>query len=184
MTEEDAWYLEYRERWRPSRVRLLLIGESAPDPRASDRRFFYAPEVSRADNLFRGVTAALYPDVSLASGQPKSPVHERLLRDGVFLIDLVPHPVNALASKARRAALLENVAGCLDVVAELEPEGVIVCHGPTFAALAPGMRRRGLPLLHERALPFPLGNWRADFIHGVRAALADSSLADLAPHDG
>jgi hypothetical protein len=58
--EDDYDYDELRERYRPGRVVLLLIGESAPDPAGAARRFFYAPTLTRHDNLFRGVIGALY----------------------------------------------------------------------------------------------------------------------------
>lgn len=52
------WYTALREAHRPDAFRLLLIGESAPDPGDSKRRFFYAPTLTPADNLFRGVVLA------------------------------------------------------------------------------------------------------------------------------
>jgi hypothetical protein len=52
----------------------LLIGESAPDARATERRFFYAPTLTAADNLFRGVVAALYEPIPPGrSGGQKAP---------------------------------------------------------------------------------------------------------------
>jgi len=39
---------------------LVLIAESAPDRRAVDRPFFYAPTLTGADNLFRGVLLSLF----------------------------------------------------------------------------------------------------------------------------
>jgi hypothetical protein len=52
---ELLWYAELREAHRPERIRVLLVGESAPDPGDSERRFFYAPLLDRRDNLYRGV---------------------------------------------------------------------------------------------------------------------------------
>jgi hypothetical protein len=73
---EDTWYAELRERYRPEHVKLLLIGESAPDPGAAERRFFYAPTLTSADNLFRGVVLALYdhrfPPGSAGSSVPRA----------------------------------------------------------------------------------------------------------------
>ena len=40
-------------------VRLLLICESAPESDAAESRFFYAPSLTGADSLFRGVVLAL-----------------------------------------------------------------------------------------------------------------------------
>jgi hypothetical protein len=57
---DPAWYEELRARYRPEHLRVLLIGESPPDPGAGERRFFYASTLSRYDNLYRGVAEALY----------------------------------------------------------------------------------------------------------------------------
>ncbi len=50
-----SWYTVLRDAHRPTRARLLLVGEFAPDPGATERRFFYDPILDRRDNLFRGV---------------------------------------------------------------------------------------------------------------------------------
>ena len=169
---DDPWYPQLRERWRPSRVRVLLIGESAPDPGTDDRRFFYAPALDRRDNLFRGVVHAFYGPIPRgSSGQPKEPWLECLKRDGVFLIDLVPYPVDKLRPAARRSARRERAADCASEAAALRPEGVIVCHGPTFEVLSPELHAAGATLLHDVPIPFPLGNHRAQFVSMVREAL-------------
>jgi hypothetical protein len=36
---EQVWYESLRDQWRPEQVRLLLIGESAPEPSGVNRRF-------------------------------------------------------------------------------------------------------------------------------------------------
>ena len=46
-------YAAQRLHYLPDQVRVLFIGESAPDPGAREARFFYHP-VLRIDNLFRG----------------------------------------------------------------------------------------------------------------------------------
>jgi hypothetical protein len=53
------WYEQLREQYRPTRLQVLLIGESPPDPGSGRRRFFYAPTL-QIDNLYRGVGQALY----------------------------------------------------------------------------------------------------------------------------
>ncbi len=47
-----AWYEELREQHRPSRLCVLLIAESPPDPGSGERRFFYSPALT-IDNLYR-----------------------------------------------------------------------------------------------------------------------------------
>jgi hypothetical protein len=170
---EPAWYDDLRRRWKPDAVRLLLVGESAPDPGAADRRFFYAPTLDQHDNLFRGVVAALYEPIPRGSaGKPKRPWLERLRADGVYLVDLVPFPVDKLPTGERRRARREHVPALIRQVQALDPAGVIVCHAPTFSDAAPALRVARVPLLHDDPLPFPLGNMRTAFVVGVRGALA------------
>lgn len=108
----ERWYAELRAKYRPPRVRLLLIGESAPDPRDAERRFFYAPTLAAADNLFRGVVEGLYghrfPRGS--AGCSKTAWLDRLREDGVFLIDLVPFPVNGLETRERAHARRDHAS--------------------------------------------------------------------------
>lgn len=175
---EDSWYADLRAAHRPSRVRLLLVGESAPDRRSGERRFFYAPLLDRRDNLFRGVVLALYghrfPPGS--AGTPKAPWLDRMVRDGAYLIDLVPYPVNGLPPGERARARRDHVLAAVEAALSLDPTGVIVCHTECFRVLSPPMREAGLPLLHHAPLPFPLGHLRSRFVEGVREALTAGGL--------
>lgn len=178
---ENPWYSDLRENWKPARVRLLLIGESPPDNGGDPerRRFFYAEPLSHADNLFRSVVQALYGSGKLTKGDPKAPWLERLRNDGVYLIDLAARPVNSLGSTARRQARRDGVEACITRATQLDPEGIIVCHTPSYDVLAAPLRAAGLPLLHDEPIPFPLGNTRARFIDMMRDA-----VAMLPPQDG
>jgi hypothetical protein len=169
-----AWYAELREDHRPDDIQLLLIGESAPDPGLAEPRFFYAPTLTAADNLFRGVVLALYDHrFPLGSaGLSKAPWLDQLERDGVFLIDLVPYPVNSRRSGERAKARRDAVPDAVKLAKDLSPKGIIICHDPTFRAMAPSLLAADLPVLHDSPIPFPLGNKRAEFAAAVRTALS------------
>jgi hypothetical protein len=169
-------YRQLRERWKPEPVRLLLIAESAPDPGAAELRFFYAPTLTAHDNLFRGVILALDGRSPGRAGDLKRPWLQALRDDGVYLIDLVPFPVNSLASRDRKRALRDHAEECVAEAAACDPQAIAVCHGPTFDALRPALLDARLPLIHEQPLPFPLGNWREQFASGLRAAAARAGL--------
>lgn len=170
---EQVWFESMRDQWRPAPVRLLLVGESAPDFSGDQRRFFYAPTVSQYDNLFRGVIEALYGHSGLRKGEDRAPWLERLRTDGVYLIDLVPYPVNGLTAQDRRRARQDHVDSCVAAIDRLAPDGVVICHAPTFRELREPLRRTGARLLHDQPIPFPLGNQRARFVAAVRAAVRD-----------
>jgi hypothetical protein len=167
-----AWYEQLRQQYRPDRLEVLLVGESPPDPGAGPRRFFYAPTLSR-DNLYRGVAQAVYgqqPDVQLVD---KPAVLRRLQADGFWLIDAVDRPVNHLPPKPRRAAITAAVPQLVARCRDLAPRrGVIICHKVVYQLTTPSLRDADVRVLHDQPLPFPLGNWRAEFIAGLRRALS------------
>ncbi len=170
-----AWYEELRERYRPDVVRLVLIGESPPDPGDGERRFFYSPTLTY-DNLYRGVAAALYGDQAGFDPSAKPAVLDRLRKDGVWLIDAVEEPIDKRTTAARRREIAMAAPALVERVQRVAPTlGVVICHGVVFKQVAPAMRRAGVRVLHERPLPFPLGNWRADFGAGLRDALDRTS---------
>jgi hypothetical protein len=122
--------------------------------------------------LFRGVLLAFY-DVrpSVRDSRDKTSWLERLRDDGVFLIDLVPYPINGKSDAEKNQARRRHIDDCVSWADSLNPEGVIVCHDKCFKVLARPLRAAGLPLLHEYSIPFPLGNCRQDFADKVRAAV-------------
>lgn len=150
-----------------------MIAESAPADGgdSSQRRFFYAVDRLGPDNLFRGVVQAMYgasKDNMRRSG--KRPWLERLRDDGFFLIDLAPYPVNALSPAERWQVLNEAVPGCVLRASALSPEGVVVVKADLYGLLARPLVSAGLPLLQDRPISFPTGNWRSDFIRGFNQA--------------
>jgi hypothetical protein len=56
---------------------------------------------------------------------------------------------------------------------ELAPEiGVIICHGVVYEATAHRLRSAGIDVLRDSPIPFPLGDWRAEFVRRFREALS------------
>jgi hypothetical protein len=166
-----VWYEQAREQYLPDRLEVLLIGESPPDPGAGELRFFYAPTL-RIDNLYRGVAQALYGDHPEVDVADKLAVLRRLQADGFWLIDAVDRPINHLPPGPRRAAITAAVPQLVLRCRALAPRrGVIICHRVVFQLASSSLRDGGVTVLHDRPLPFPLGNWRAEFVAGFRRAL-------------
>lgn len=94
----------------------------------------------------------------------------------MFLIDLVPFPVDKLspdmseARRLRRAARKAHVAACIDAARSCQPAGVVICHAGVYQDAAAQMRSADLPLLHDESIPFPLYAGRGRFIAAMRAA--------------
>lgn len=167
-----AWYDELRGRYRPDRVRLLLVGESPPDPRSGERRYFYAPKLASADNLYRGVASALYGQEADFNLRDKPEVLGRMQRDGVWLIDATEMPINGKPTGERRRAIREGLDRLERRCKEIDPSvGVLICHTVVFREAATLLRTAGVRVLHNAPLPFPLGNHRARFVDETREAL-------------
>lgn len=173
LARRDAEYARLREFYRPSDIRVLFIGESPPefDP-YEEMRFFYSPNFTRHDNLYRGIAQAVYgsePEIDL---RDKPAVLKRLKRDGYWLIDAIEEPVNTLTPAERRQKLKEAVPDLVHRSRELKPwTGVVICHREVFRLASKSLAEAGVRVLHAKPLPFPVGNWRAAFVVGVRAAL-------------
>ncbi len=166
-----SWYERLRSKYRPKKTRILLIGESPPDPRSHERRFFFS-SVLKADNLYRSVAMALYGRERAFDVKHKVENLERMKRDGVWLLDAVSHPVNLHSKAERRRAIREGADYLVKRVKKLSPAtGVIICHSVVYRECADSLRQAGITVLHKKALPFPLGNTRAQFIAGMRSAL-------------
>lgn len=176
---EDPWYAERRARWKPDRVVLLLIAESAPDDGGDEtnRRFFYEERLTGHDGLFREVVKALYAPESLKSGpEAKRPWLQRLKDDGVFLVDLPPIPVNYQDPEERDAMLRSNLVATVDLARSLQPQGIVLVKQNVFELLAEALKAAGLHVLHQTALPFPASGWQKVFRERFQQATTNLGL--------
>jgi hypothetical protein len=133
-----AWYEELRKEYRPQTLRVLLIGESPPDPGDRARRFFYAPTLAKEDNLYRGVAKALYDHELDVRDKPA--VLARLRDHGFWLIDAVDEPINKKTRAERRRLIRARLADLVARAVELAPTGGTISatarlrgHGRTVA---------------------------------------------------
>lgn len=166
-------YSAERTRYLPqAAVKVLFVGESAPDPSVKQIRFFYHAVLRSADNLFRGIMLALYgADREKIASTPKTQWLKKFQGDGYYLEDLCEQPVNHLPALQRSQARRAAVPDLLRRIEALSPHGIIICHAGTYGDLVDQLRANRLPVLHREPIPFPLGNHRVRFAEAVRAAL-------------
>lgn len=173
---ENPWYEQLRASYRPDEISVVFVGESAPDPGGGRKRFFYSQELTH-DNLFRGLMLALYDARSGQLAEHKPEWLSGFKRDGFWLLDVVDRPINKLTVGKRSQARRKSAPGAIARIVEAQASmGVIVCHGPTFNDLVAAGAPDALDLLHDEPIPFPLGNWRNEFVEGVRKALAKADM--------
>lgn len=176
VVSEDSWYQERRARWKPEKVRLLLIAESAPDDGGdlANRRFFYDDNLTGRDSLFREVVRVLFDNPVLKSGPgAKVPWLEKLRDQGVYLIDLASVPVNYHSKSERAAALQQNIDATVALAAGLQPGGVVLVKQNVFDLLNEPIRAAGLRMLYDEFIPFPAsgqqGRFRERFSSAVKS---------------
>ncbi len=135
-----------RRRFRPVRLRLLLVGESPP----ASGRFFYQGDsgLYRAMlETFSAADAAITAETFLETFQSS----------GCYLIDLCPEPVDHLDASERRAVCRASEKPLSRTIARLQPPAIatVVRSIEGNVARAAALAEWQCPVTH---LPYP-GRW-------------------------
>lgn len=162
--ESSDGYERLRQQFRPrDRIRLLLVGESRP----AGGSFFYLAN----SNLFRATLEAWQAAFGpLAEGQS---LLNRLQSDKVWLYDLAPAPVNRLRGRPRRGAVQARSADLAALLAAESPEAVVVVKRSLGPIVREAMNDAQVPPDRLHVLPFPLYQWRAQYVAQLSALFHD-----------
>lgn len=167
-TRTEAWTRRTiaAQKYRPNRIRLLLVAESPP---ADEGRYFYFEDVTTADSLFEEVCGVLFEE---QPGPDKATALKELRRRGVFLVDLKP-------DAPRQSEKLEPyVAPLLLNLGTLAPEKIVLVGGEVHAAAYAAMEKAGLPVVDVR-IPSPASGHEVEFRQALRTALVRAELEKL-----
>jgi hypothetical protein len=151
---------------KPDQVRILLVGESAP---AGGSHYY------RANSILFGAIR----DAARRSARRPVPDGARFLtyaRDrGLWLVDLAARPVNNLDVDTRRDVVRRGIPRVSRLLAECDPEFVVAI-GTTYVASPAAVAVQRSKISTELiALPFPVRQWREDFVAGLARVLTRSS---------
>ncbi len=158
----SANFKHARRKYRPHRVRLLLIAESPP----SSGGFFYFPTTIGKDHLFRETMKALefWPnDQPMRRGVDKRSMLRRFQTMGFYLLDTCVSPVDKMRPGDRRKTVLTQTPRLIKDVISANPSHIFVVKSSIFSPVSQALKESGfLPrLLNVRPVPFPsLGNQR------------------------
>lgn len=152
-------YEALRQRHRPRRIDTLLVGESRP----AGGTFFYLAN----SNLYYATHEAF----QLALGpMPTAEAFLDLLRDrGVWLYDLADAPVDRMRGRPRRDAVRARASELVDLLRASHPRLVIAVKKDLAATVRQAMDDADLDRDRLHVLPFPLYQWRNDFVRGLAA---------------
>ncbi len=151
-----------RRRYRPRKVRLLVIAESPP----SSGGFFYFPTTIGKDHLFRETMKALefWPtNQPMRRGVDKRSMLRSFQSMGFYLLDTCVRPVDKMRPVDRRKTVLTQTPRLVKDVIKANPSHIFVVKSSIFNPVGQALRESGfLPrLLNVRPVPFPShGNQR------------------------
>ena len=151
-----------RRKYRPRKIRLLLIAESPP----SSGGFFYFPMTIGKDHLFRETMKALdlWPrNEPMRKGVDKRPMLVRFQSMGLYLLDTCDFPVDKLRPMKRREAILQQIPRLVKDVIDLDPPHILVVKSSIFNPVVIALEESGLRsrILNTGPVPFPShGNQR------------------------
>ena len=154
-------------RYRPSKVKLLLVAEAPP---CTPSRYFYFEHVDQHDWLFRYVWEALTGD---KPDRARKAEHLAALRgSGVFMIDLHEESI----SQPTLTDLRPKVPGLLRRCAELNPDHIILIKSIVHDVAYEQLIAAGLPAINAR-IPFPASGQQRKFLCGFRQAVAHAGFS-------
>lgn len=163
--DRESGVADLRERFRPTEVRVLFVGESSP---AQGTHFYRANS-----NLYRATRSAF----AQAFGDDTVPTGEAFLRyfqdRGCWLVDLADAPVNKLSQTERRTAAAKGVRQLAKTIREAAPSHVVVVKRDITSYIAEAI---SLADSHAAvtALPFPVRQWTRSYETGLAAFLSEA----------
>ncbi len=167
-------YEALRQRYRPDRIDILLVGESRP----AGGTFFYLAN----SNLYYATHEAF----QLALGpMPAGNDFLDILRDrGVWLYDLADAPVDRMRGRPRREAVQARVSEVVDLLHDSQPRLIVAIKKDLAPTVRQALQDADIDVDRLRVLPFPLYQWRDAYVRGLAAMLGDEREMPEVPSGG
>jgi hypothetical protein len=177
LKEED--YIQARDKYKPSKVKYLLIAESPP----ASGGYFYFEETTGQDSLFNATMKALdiYPEnKTMPKGLDKKRMLTKFQARGFFLVDVSYKPVNdkKIPKEERQDLINKGIPELVNKVSELDPECIIIIKkgkkGEFFKRVRTALENEGFggKILNKGAVPFPGSGNQSDYRRILRMLIA------------
>ena len=167
-----------RRKYRPRRVRFLLIAESPP----SSGGFFYFGTTIGKDHLFRETMKALelWPrNEPMRKGVDKRTMLRHFQSMGFYLLDASVFPVDKLRPIERRKTVLNQTGRLVRDVIEANPVHILIVKSSIFNPVRNALRESGLSnrVLNTRPVSFPSHGNQRTYRSVLRRALRRAHLS-------
>ncbi len=161
-------YEALRRRYRPDRIDILLVGESRP----AGGTFFYLANSNLYYATHQAFQRAFGP-------MPEGDHFLELLRDrSVWLYDLADAPVDRMRGRPRRDAVTSRISHLVDLLREERPRVVVAIKKDLAATVRQALVEADLGVDRLIVLPFPLYQWRREYVRGLAEVLASPGGVD------
>ena len=157
-------YDKIRQRYRPDRIKILLIAESPPPPAddGGSRHFYRSDKIRPDDRLFANTIKALYPEAAELKENELEQEKEKWLRkfqaDGWYMIEALEESLPHEITKPERQALIaRHLPRLLERVKQLADPGtkIILIKSNVFDVTAKPLREAGFTVLNTELLDYP-----------------------------
>ncbi|RCU49207.1 hypothetical protein DU002_12720 [Corallincola holothuriorum] len=133
-----------REKFRPEKVRVLLIGESPP----AEGTFFYDR------SLMTAYTKSAFESALSQKFSTNAEFFEYMRQTGYYLEDLSQVPVDKLPCAEREAKLIEESQRFAERVSQMNPKAVVIVLKKIEKIVRQALRKAGSSA-EVYVLPFP-----------------------------
>lgn len=169
----EASITAIRDRHRPSKTRVLFVGESSP---AGGTHFY------RADsNLYRATREALGVGLSVADPPEGEGFLAWFQELGCWLVDLADRPVDRSPAADRIRAVDAGIPALARTILEARPTRVVVVLRRIAPAVRDAARVAGFDDRAIDVLPFPTRQWRPIFVDQLAGILSEVLGGKAAP---
>jgi hypothetical protein len=156
MATEAETAAELTERFRPSTVRVLFVGESSP---AGGTHFY------RANSGLYRATRQAFELGSIAARPPASISFLDWFRDlGCWLVDLADRPFDDIPTAHHAAEVDTAITRLATTIQQSRPERVVVVLRRIAPAVRAAAQRAGVAEGAIVVLPFPTRQWRPVYV--------------------
>ncbi|WKN44681.1 hypothetical protein [Tunicatimonas pelagia] len=170
-------FIEAREKYRPSKVKLLFVTE-APPPEERNR-YFYFEKVRRGDSLFLEMMKVLFAEEVAAFETvrqlraEKSYFLERFQEEGFFLMHGHDSPLPNTTATARTNVYRENVPELIQKILLVASPNVpiVLISAVIFRGVAEPLRKSGFRVIHNEMIEFPNSGQQLNFRRKLRPLL-------------
>lgn len=175
-----------RRKYRPKKIKCLLIAESPPD--ITSKRFFYFEKYfSRGDSLFMETMKALFPDDTFSGGDYKRSKEiylKKFMNAGLYLEDASSIPFPKGSSKPFKRKMLQGQLPplkekLLTLIDHSIP--IILISDTVFEICYDSLKKEGYNILNDKVIFFPI-SFQPQYREALKANV-DKACINLNPEE-